>query len=138
MDLPADYAPVADEGYNAYLGSIFMKQAPIGTERAHFLFDLKPHHLNAGGTAHGGLVMSILDTSCGATVAQMVGAPGSTISLNCDFLAGARAGDRLEISARVTRKTKTVAFVEGQLTAQGKLLATARGIWRIFPERVPA
>ncbi|TNE37879.1 MAG: PaaI family thioesterase [Alphaproteobacteria bacterium] len=137
-EMPPDYAPVANEGYNAYLGSIYKKDAPVGTPTGHFLFDLKPHHLNGGGTAHGGLIMSLLDTSCGATVAQLVGASGSTVSFNCDFLDGVQVGARLEIAARVTQKTKTVAFVEGQLMKDGNVLATARGIWRIFPERASA
>ena len=134
-NVPSDYAPVGNTGYNAYIGPIYMRNAQVGAEDAYFLFDVQPHHLNSAGTTHGGVLMSVMDTSCGAAVAQMVDANGSTISLNCDFLSGGRSGDRIEVFAQVTKRTKTVAFVEGKLEVGGKTLLTARGIWRIFAKR---
>ena len=102
--LPAGYEPVFDLGFNAHLGSIYRKLASPDGDPHHYLFDVAPHHLNTGGFTHGGVLMTLADVVLGSTVAHSVGFMCSTISLSCDFLAGAKLGDRIEGSATITRE----------------------------------
>jgi uncharacterized protein (TIGR00369 family) len=98
----------------------------------HYLFDLEDQHLNGGGMAHGGLLMTLADTVLGTTVAGAVGHMCNTITINCDFLSGAKKGERIEISTQITRKTRTVVFVSGTLSVGDRPVMTAAGVWRII------
>jgi len=135
--IPTSYEPVFDLGFNAHLGTIYRKIADQDGSSHHYLFDVGPHHLNTGGFTHGGVLMTLADVVLGSTVAHAVGFMCSTISLNCDFLAGAKLGDRIEGEATITRQTRSVAFVSGILSVGDQPLMTASGIWKIL-ERHPS
>ena len=90
-------------------------------------FDGKPEFCNPAGYVQGGLLSAMLDDSMGPAVLIMTGGKfyTTTISLTVNFLAPARPGP-LTVEARVTQLGKTIAFMEGQLTAEdGTLIATA-------------
>ena len=46
---------------------------------------------------------------------------------------GTRIGELIEARARVVRRTRTLIFIEGTLSAGSRVLATGKGIWRLFP-----
>jgi uncharacterized protein (TIGR00369 family) len=90
-------------------------------------FDGKPDFCNPAGFVQGGILTAMLDDTMGPAVFAMTEGKlyTSTISLTVNFLAPARPGP-ITGEARVTQLGKTVAFVEGRLTAaDGTLLATA-------------
>lgn len=90
-------------------------------------FDGKPDFCNPAGFVQGGILSAMLDDTMGPAVFAMTEGRlyTSTISLTVNFLAPARPGP-ITGEAKVTQLGKTVAFVEGRLTAQdGTLLATA-------------
>lgn len=90
-------------------------------------FDCKPDFCNPAGFVQGGILSAMLDDTMGPAVFAMTEGKlyTSTISLTVNFLAPARPGP-ITGEARVTQLGKTVAFVEGRLTAaDGTLLATA-------------
>lgn len=129
--VPEGYKPIFHLGYNAFVGPIFGKFDGPDEGPHHFIFDVSPEHLNGAGMVHGGMMMTLADVVLGSTVANATGAMGSTISLNCDFLAGAKPGTRIEAEATISRKTRSIAFVSGRLFAEGRTLLTASGIWKI-------
>ncbi|MEP7296641.1 MAG: PaaI family thioesterase [Burkholderiales bacterium] len=56
----------------------------------------------------------------------------STINLDISYIEAA-SGEHFEARGKVVRASRSVAFAEGQLfDAQGRVCATAKGIWRIF------
>lgn len=90
-------------------------------------FDGKPDFCNPAGFVQGGILSAMLDDTMGPAVFAMTEGKlyTSTISLTVNFLAPARPGP-ITAEAKVTQLGKTVAFVEGRLTAaDGTLLATA-------------
>lgn len=90
-------------------------------------FDGKPDFCNPAGFVQGGILSAMLDDTMGPAVFAMTEGRlyTSTISLTVNFLAPARPGP-ITGEAKVTQLGKTVAFVEGRLTAaDGTLLATA-------------
>lgn len=90
-------------------------------------FDGKPDFCNPAGFVQGGILSAMLDDTMGPAVFAMTEGKlyTSTISLTVNFLAPARPGP-ITGEAKVTQLGKTVAFVEGKLTAaDGTLLATA-------------
>jgi uncharacterized protein (TIGR00369 family) len=90
-------------------------------------FDGKAEFCNPAGFVQGGLLAAMLDDTMGPAVFMMTEGKlyTTTISLTANFLAPARPGP-ITAEAKVTQLGKTIAFVEGKLTAEdGTLLATA-------------
>lgn len=90
-------------------------------------FDGKAEFCNPAGFVQGGLLAAMLDDTMGPAVFMMTEGKlyTTTVSLTVNFLTPARPG-RITAEAKVTQLGKTIAFVEGKLTAEdGTLLATA-------------
>src|SRR5919205_4394920 len=90
-------------------------------------FDGKQDFCNPAGFVQGGILSAMLDDTMGPAVFAMTEGRlyTATISLTVNFLAPAKPGPIVG-EARVTQLGKTVAFIEGRLTANdGTLLATA-------------
>ena len=90
-------------------------------------FDGRPEFCNPAGFIQGGILSAMLDDSMGPAALIMTGGKfyTTTISLTANFLAPAKPGP-LTVEARVTQLGKSIAFMEGRLTAEdGRLLATA-------------
>jgi uncharacterized protein (TIGR00369 family) len=97
-------------------------------------FEGKAEFLNPAGFVQGGILSAMLDDTMGPATFIMTEGKfyTTTISLNVNFLASARPG-ALTAEAKVTQLGKTVAFVEGRLTAEdGTLLATATAVERLL------
>jgi acyl-coenzyme A thioesterase PaaI-like protein len=123
----------ADGGFNAYVGAFLVDPAKAPGEAQRFAFLPSPKHLNGGGALHGGLLMTLADSFLGMTVQEAAGGGmAATVTLNTDFLAGGTADAPVFGSAHITRKTRSLIFVAGDLTQNGKLLMTATGIWKIL------
>ncbi|WFU45461.1 PaaI family thioesterase (plasmid) [Bradyrhizobium sp. CB82] len=96
-------------------------------------FEGKPEFCNAAGFVQGGIQSAMLDGTMGAAVFVMTDGKlyGPTISLTVNFLARAKTGP-MTSEAKVTLLSKSIAFVEGKLTADdGTLLATASASTRL-------
>jgi uncharacterized protein (TIGR00369 family) len=90
-------------------------------------FEGKREFCNPAGFVQGGILSAMLDDTMGPAVFVMTEGRlyTATISLTVNFLAPAKPGP-ITGEAKVTQLGKTVAFVEGRLTAaDGTLLATA-------------
>ena len=127
--VPAGYTEVFPEaGFNAYVGPVW--RSPDGSE---YLFDVREMHLNGGGSLHGGMGMALADIIMGRTVRDALdGAKALTISLSCDIVSGSKLGDRIVGRATITRRTRSIVFIAGELSVAGKPILTATGIWKIL------
>lgn len=93
--------------------------------------ELQPHMTNSWGTAHGGVIMSLLDvcmTMAGRTLHP--DSPGvMTIDMSTAFIDAGR--NPLKAEARVLRNGRSMIFVEGEVrNADGALVAKAQGTVR--------
>ncbi|MDE5455532.1 hotdog fold thioesterase [Bradyrhizobium sp. CSA112] len=90
-------------------------------------FDGKGDFCNPAGFVQGGILSAMLDDTMGPAVFVMSEGKlyTATITMTVNFLSPAKPGP-ITGEANVTQLGKTVAFVEGRLTAaDGTLLATA-------------
>ena len=97
-------------------------------------FEGKPEFLNPAGFVQGGILTAMLDDTMGPAVLVMTEGKTytTTVSLTVNFLASAKPGP-ITAEAKVTQLGKTIAFVEGKLTAEdGTLLATATAVERLL------
>lgn len=120
-----------DDGFNDFVGPLY--QQKVTDDEWNFWFTPEQRHLNGGGAVHGGMLMSFADHVLGSVVWEAIGQePCVTMSLNCDFVAGGKLGEKIEGRAIITRKTRSVVFVKGELKQDGKTVMTASGIWKII------
>jgi len=106
-----------------------------------------------GGSAqvlNGGVVAYMFDGALGfAIISSLLAMPEAleidptelrqfTINLDITYL-DAAFGDHFEAYGKVVRVSRSTAFAEGRfLDANGKVCATAKGIWRVFWPRAGA
>jgi uncharacterized protein (TIGR00369 family) len=90
-------------------------------------FEGKQEFCNPAGLVQGGILSAMLDDTMGPAVFVMTEGKlyTATISMTVNFLAPARPGPIIG-EADVTQLGRTIAFVQGRLTAEdGTVLATA-------------
>jgi acyl-coenzyme A thioesterase PaaI-like protein len=127
------YVALPAPGFNAHFGTMLRHpDKKVGDER-QFAIQPEAKHLNGGGALHGGFLMTVADFVLGA-VAHEGGEDtwSATVTLNTDFLAGGDLSGPVYGAARITRKTRSLIFVAGELTQQGRVLMTATGIWKVL------
>jgi len=106
-----------------------------------------------GGSAdviNGGVIAYMFDAALGCAIASAnLARPEmrsidphelrqSTINLDISYVEAA-AGPRFEAHGQVVRAGRGMAFAEGRLLdSDGRVCATAKGIWRVFWPRSPA
>ena len=97
-------------------------------------FDGKKDFCNPAGFVQGGILTAMLDDTMGPAAFIMTEGKffTTTISLTVNFMAAAKPGPIIA-EASVTQLGKTIAFMEGKLTAaDGTLLATATTVARLL------
>jgi uncharacterized protein (TIGR00369 family) len=126
--LPGYSEVFPDAGFNAFVGPVWRAD-----DGAHYVFDVRDVHLNGGGTLHGGMAMALADIVMGRTVRDALeGGRALTISLSCDIVAPAKAGERITGRATITKRTRTIVFIAGELKVTDRVILTATGIWKIL------
>ena len=120
-------------GFGEHIG-IVVERAEAGESR--LVLAIQPHHLNFFGIVHGGVILTLLDQTCG--LAQRSASPGGltqssvTIDLQTVFVAAAK-GDRLIASGTCLRRGRSVAHCTARVEdAEGTLVATANGTFKIL------
>lgn len=95
--------------------------------------DIEDHHLNIGGSVHGGVINALCDIALsGAVTCDFIDKAESvvTMQMNVNFLRAGRPGDKLTAWGEVVKKGRTICYVEGGVKNQdGKLIARATGDW---------
>lgn len=92
-------------------------------------------HLDSSGAVDGGAILALVDQTIGIPGNRLVKTPMVTIQLETRFCGPARAGDFLESRSRVVHSDGQVVAVAGDITAGGRLIATATGIWKTVRPR---
>jgi len=105
----------------------------LGKGTARLSMPLPEHFTNSLGTAHGGVIMSLLDVAlCTAARTLHPDSMGVvTIDMSTSFIGGG-SGDRLIAEARVLRDARSMTFVEAEAkNADGSLVAKAIGTVKV-------
>ena len=106
----------------------------LGHGTAKLSLPVEAQLTNSLGTAHGGVIMSLLDVAlCTAARTLHPNSQGViTINLATSFI-GAGNGERLFAEARVLKDGRSMSFVEGEAkNADGSLVAKAVGTVRVL------
>lgn len=110
--------------------SAFTDHCGIRTDDAATRLQTDERHENAGGTVHGGLLVTMLDSAMGSAVADVLdqGQKTATVDLSVTFLEPGSVGDALVARARIVRRATNLVFTEASVAAEGSADPVARAI----------
>jgi uncharacterized protein (TIGR00369 family) len=115
-----------------FIAHLGLKTDELGEGTARLSLSLEPHMTNSFGTAHGGVIMTLLDVAlCTAARTLHPDSTGvMTIDLSTSFI-GAGTGPKLVAEARVLKNGRSIIFAEGEARNEdGSLVAKAIGTVR--------
>ena len=134
IKIPADFTPLRfRSAYLGYLGPFYEARrdghAIVG-------LPLDERHMNLRTMAHGGVLATLADVTLSFTLVTSDPAlqAVSTVSLTTDYLGAAKLGAWVEGSGSIDRAGGNLAFAHGKITADGDVVATMSGVFKLFRE----
>lgn len=134
---PEDGLITGQSGAQTLVGYVVDVGRGDGCARA--ILDIGPTHSNRNGMLHGGIITMLLDAACGFTASMRLGegaalTPLVTVSLNTNFVAGARIGSQVVAKGMASGGGKKLCHVYGEMHDDtGQLIATATGVFKKTP-----
>jgi uncharacterized protein (TIGR00369 family) len=92
-------------------------------------------HANPIGVIHGGTLMSLLDQTATLIALWLTGEKAMlTVQMDTRFLASAQVGELIEGEAHLRHRTRSMLFLDAQLSVAGRAVADASVIMKILPQ----
>lgn len=121
---------VEDTGFLGLVGPVWERREDDAIILA---FRAEPKHHNRRGIVQGGMIATILDRTMGINVWEANGGrPQATIQLDVHFLHAVQIGQVVEAHCEIERKTRSVTFASGRALVGKRVVATARGVWKML------
>lgn len=132
-DIPEGFDSSGFAAYSDHCGPILYKREQLedGSIRGWAGVLLQEHHIGGNNRGHGGLLMTLLDEALGmnACISRNM-QPAVTVSMNTQFYAPMAAGSFLQAYGKVTRSTRSMAFMAGEAWCGDVLVGSATGVWK--------
>lgn len=120
-----------NKGFMKHLGGLDLKR--IDESNYEFTVKVKDIHLNTGMIAHGGFLSSIADTGMGTAAHRVAGDRRCvTINLNMKFISAGILNDELRGAVKILKKTKTLVFINCEISNDKGIVVSASGTWKIL------
>jgi len=127
---PKGFTPIFSENpFGKIIGPIYEKRGADDWVRGLYI---EEKHINRAGIAHGGVLMTFADIVLATAVWERIKKPFVTIQMDTQFIGPARHGAWVEGRASISRITRDLAFVTGELTAGKSPVASVSGIFKIL------
>ena len=118
-------------GFMKHNGGLLFRN--ISENEYEFKSTINNNHLNAAGITHGGYLSALIDAGAGTAAHRSAdNAPCVTISLDIKFIGSSKVNDEIYGKVKILKKTKTLVFLFCELNCNGKIIASASGIWKIL------
>ena len=132
-DVPSGFEPVPAGPFLDHVGPLY---AGSDADSGDAVLALRagPQHLNQGGTVHGGLLATLVDTAMGAAVrAESDGeTKTATVSLTTHYLGPGNEGDWIQARTRVERLGGKLAFVDCTLQVEDREIVRSRAVFALL------
>ena len=133
--VPPGFAPMVMGGaFIRVNGPLYVKQE---AGRAWMGFRVETRHTNPMGICHGGMMAAFCDMLLPVCAHHLEPTLEKrflpTITLNMEYLAPTPLGAWVEGEGKVLRATGTLAFLQGVVMANDRLVARASGVFKIGP-----
>jgi uncharacterized protein (TIGR00369 family) len=118
-------------GFMKHNGGLLFRN--ISETEYEFKSKVNKNHLNAADINHGGYLAALIDAGAGTSAHRSAdNAPCVTISLDLKFISSSKEGDEIIGKTKILKKTNTLIFLFCELISNGKIIASASGIWKIL------
>jgi uncharacterized protein (TIGR00369 family) len=131
--LQADgWTEVDTSGFLNLIGPLWQR-AVDGTQEYAILAQDKHH--NRRDRVQGGVLMTLLDRASGMIARLVSGRPTlATVQMDVHFIDAGQIGELLIAKPRVVRVTHTLIFTTAEVVAEGRVVATASGVFKILKD----
>ena len=120
-----------NQGFMKHLGGLSLNK--INDSDYEFSVEVSEMHLNSGKVAHGGFLSTIADTGMGTAAHQVAGDKRCvTINLDIKFISVAKLGEKLKGFVKILKKTKTLVFINCEISNDKDIVISASGTWKIL------
>lgn len=112
----------------------------VGEGWTRYSLEARPDHRNPNGVMHGGVLVTLIDTSMGHAVVTTLQAGEfcATVELKVNYLSAVREG-RIEAETHVVHRGKRTAYLETDVRfAGGERVARASATFLILKKRESA
>jgi uncharacterized protein (TIGR00369 family) len=110
------------DGFTSFIG---VPDPELSDGRATLTVEVAQRHLNPGGTVHGGLLATLVDTAMGAAIRSVVDDElPATSQLSLTYLRPGRPG-RLEVTASVSKRGEALTICEADIEQDGRPIVHA-------------
>ena len=120
-----------NKGFMKHLGGLDLKK--IDNTKYEFSVKVQEMHLNTGKIAHGGFLSTIADTGMGTAAHRVAGDRRCvTINLDMKFISAGMLDDELKGFVKILKKTKTLVFINCEISNDKGIVVSASGTWKIL------
>ena len=121
---------VETTGFIHLIGPLW--QRAVGADLEFALVAQDKHH-NRRGLVQRGVLMTFADRTCGMTARHVTGKHTmATIQLDVHFVESGKIGEILISRPRVVRATRSLIFVNTEVTVEKRCIAMASGVFKIL------
>ena len=133
MGVPDGWEQLAAPAFTSHVGPFYR---PPGGGASLFGFLADERHGNKRGVTHGGMLATAFDVSLGNACWEAVGQkPCATVQLAIQYVGALQLGEFATVRPEIIRITRSLVFIRGMMTVEGRTVATADGIWKILAWR---
>lgn len=124
------------DGFMNHIGPLLRSMLP--NEKNTYGLQTQEQHKNHIGLVHGGVLTSLLDQAIAITAWNVADRqPTVTVQMDTRFLGAAKAGDFLEVRAKIRQATRSFIFVDADITCGDKAIASASAVMKISTKSGP-
>tara|TARA_B100001996_G_scaffold236909_1_gene183021 strand:- start:1635 stop:2042 length:408 start_codon:yes stop_codon:yes gene_type:complete len=122
-------------GFMKHNGGLLFRE--ISKNEYEFKTTIKENHLNKASITHGGYIASIIDAGAGSAAHRVSeNKICVTISLDIKFIGATKLGDKIIGYTKIQKKTNSLVFLICHLQCNGKMIATASGVWKMLTKKI--
>jgi len=125
-----DWSIIEASGFIQLIGPLWQR-AVDGT--FEYALATQDKHHNRRGLVQGGVLMTFADRTCGMIARHVTGKQTmATIQLDVHFVEAGKIGEILISRPRVVRATRSLVFVNTEVTVDKRCIAMANGVFKIL------
>ena len=141
-DIPEGFKPLKrGGGYLSSLGPWHYRIDEAKGERGQMVLAIRveDRHTNIRHIAHGGFLVTIVDTALGIVVSSSrePAQPIVTVSLTTNFVSSAELGDWVEAHVDIDRMGGRLAYASCRLVTGARTIMTGSGVFALMKPAVP-
>ncbi|MGI3166287.1 PaaI family thioesterase [Pseudooceanicola sp. 200-1SW] len=131
---PAGWRPMRIEGLIGLIGPLLRPdpRPDPQAEPPRYALQTDARHANPLGLVHGGVLTALLDQALALIAWEAAERqPTVTVQMDTRFLGAARPGDLLIARPRIRQLTRSLIFLDGEITVADRPVADATAVMKI-------